>query len=329
MTRARTRLAALVLGFPLALLAGCGDGAEPASSDAATGPAADGFPVTVEHAFGSTTIEQRPQRVVTAGFNEQDFSLALGVTPVGVREFLGYDAHSRPWAQDLLPAEEIPTVGAEELNLEQVAALEPDVILAVNAYIDERTYDLLSQVAPTVAQPAEYADGDTPWQEQTLLTGRVLGVEAEAVVTETEQAFEAAVDENPDFAGSTASFALGGAYSLGADDYRTQWLTELGFEVPEKGGEVSEERLEVFDTDVLLLEGVTDDLLEDPVFTGLDAVEEGRVVDLGPFDTDFAGALGFNSPLSLPFVLDVAVPRLAEAVDGDPATEVTPYPEQG
>src|SRR5215204_6216606 len=50
-------------------------------SDALT-PVADAFPVTVDHKFGSTTITAEPQRVVTIGFNEQDFALALGVTPV-------------------------------------------------------------------------------------------------------------------------------------------------------------------------------------------------------------------------------------------------------
>src|SRR5690606_11042198 len=59
---------------------------------AATEPAAGAFPVTIEHEFGETTIEQAPERVVAAGFNEVDFLLAFGVVPVGVRDFIGsYD----------------------------------------------------------------------------------------------------------------------------------------------------------------------------------------------------------------------------------------------
>jgi iron complex transport system substrate-binding protein len=52
----------------------------------------------------------------------------------------------------------------------------------------------------------------------------------------------------------------------------------------------------------------------------LDAVNEGRVayVDL---EDQFAGALGYSSPLSLPFLIDEAVPQLAAAVDGDPETQ--------
>ena len=35
-----------------------------------------------------------------------------------------------------------------------------------------------------------------------------------------------------------------------------------------------------------------------------------------------SAALGFGSPLSLPFLLDEVVPALAAADDGDPATAV-------
>ena len=63
------------------------------------------------------------------------------------------------------------------------------------------------------------------------------------------------------------------------------------------------------------------------VFQSLDVVEQNRMVDLGSFSDDFAGALGFNSPLSLPYVLEIAVPRLAAATDGDPSTKPEPYPE--
>jgi iron complex transport system substrate-binding protein len=113
---------------------------------------------------------------------------------------------------------------------------------------------------------------------------------------------------------------------LGADDSRTGWLTGLGFTVPAKSGEVSFERLrDVFDVDVLLAEGVEDAVLKKPLVAALPPIKEGRFLDLGGFDQDFAAALGFNSPLSLPFLLDIAVPRLAAATDGDPATVPEPY----
>ena len=39
--------------------------------------------MTIDHAYGSTTIEEEPQRVATLGWSDQDHALALGVVPVG------------------------------------------------------------------------------------------------------------------------------------------------------------------------------------------------------------------------------------------------------
>src|SRR3712207_8367854 len=114
------------LAVPLAVLALCGglaacggvggDGSAPLVGPSSSSGA---FPVTIENKFGATEIPAEPQRVVTVGFNDQDFVLALGVTPVGERENLGeYDATTRPWAQELLTAADIPTVGGAAINLE-------------------------------------------------------------------------------------------------------------------------------------------------------------------------------------------------------------------
>ena len=325
---------AVTIALVVAAVSGCNASSSTEAESSAPAPSASAaFPVTIEHQFGTATIESAPQRVVTVGFNEQDFALALDVVPVGVREFLGYDAPNRPWAPESVRGKAIPTVGATDLEFEKVASLEPDLILGINSYIDKAAYDKLAAIAPTVAQSADVATGATTWQDQTLTTGKALGQEAKAqeLVTQVTKVFDDAKAANPSFAGKSATFALGssanGTYSLGADDYRTGWLTQLGFTVPEKGGEVSFEQLEsVFGgSDVILAEGVEESALQNPIVRALPPVKEGRLVNLGGFDQDFAGALGFNSPLSIPFMLDVAVPRLAAATDGDTATTPEPY----
>ena len=310
--------------------AGCSS-SSPDPAPASTESNGGGFPVTITHQFGTTTIPAAPTRVVTVGFNEQDYALAFGVEPVGVREFLGYDAPSRPWAPESVRGKAIPTVGAQDLNFEKIAGLAPDLILGVNSYIDKSAYTKLAAIAPTVAQSGDVAIGATTWEAQTLVTGKALGQDAAAqsLVDKTKAAFTSAVQANPGFAGKSAAFAFGssesGSSSLGADDYRTGWLVNLGFTVPKTGSEVSFEKLDVFDSDVLIAEGVSDSTVKNPLFAALPPVKEGRFVQLGAFDQDFAAALGFNSPLSIPFLLDVAVPRLAAATDGDPATKPEPY----
>ncbi|SDR81834.1 iron complex transport system substrate-binding protein [Friedmanniella luteola] len=325
----RRPLAALVPLLLLVAMAGCSAADAEPVEPAASGSGA--FPVTLEHQFGSTTIPAAPQRVVTVGFNEQDYALAFGVEPVGVREFLGYDAPDRPWAPDGVRGQDIPTLGSQDLEFEKIASLAPDLILGINSYIDQADYDKLAAIAPTVAQSGDVPLGATTWQDQTLTTGKALGrdADARALVERTQTAFTDAVAANPGFAGKSAAFALGssdsGTFSLGADDYRTGWLAELGFTVPATSTEVSFERLDVLDADVLLVEGFEQKALDNKLFAALPVVEEGRLVQLGAFDQDFAAALGFNSPLSIPFLLDVAVPRLAAATDGDTSTTPEPY----
>ena len=108
--------AALLLGT----VAGCSSAATGSASSTTATLSSSGsavFPVTVQHEFGTTTVPAVPERVVTIGFNEQDFALALGVTPVGVREFFGYDYKNRPWAQEQLAGKVPAEVGGQELNI--------------------------------------------------------------------------------------------------------------------------------------------------------------------------------------------------------------------
>ena len=67
-------------------LVACGEDSGGESADAA--PDAEkseqgAFPVTLEHKYGSTTLEKAPARVVCVGLTEQDALLALGIVPVG------------------------------------------------------------------------------------------------------------------------------------------------------------------------------------------------------------------------------------------------------
>lgn len=53
------------------------------------------------------------------------------------------------------------------IKFEQIAALRPDLILAVYTDMSRSEYDTLTGIAPTVAQPAEFVDLGVPWQELT------------------------------------------------------------------------------------------------------------------------------------------------------------------
>jgi iron complex transport system substrate-binding protein len=317
------RLTAPVAALAALALAGC---SSPAQQAAAPSTAPGGaFPVTITHEYGSATIPAAPQRIVTVGFNEADFVLALGEQPVGEREVLGdFDADGRSWAQAALGGAQPAKVGGGELDFERIAALRPDLILGVYSYMEQADYDRLSAIAPTVAQPDE--DGAT-WQEQTLTTGQALGKAAEArqLVTDTEQRFTDAVAAHPEFAGKTVTVGLwgidSGVYALGADDLRQRFWTGFGLTGSAPSGSVAPESFGELEADVVVIMGATRaDLANQPTFQALPAAQQNRVIYTGDFGTEINGAIGMSSPLALPVAIDLATPRLAAALDGNPAT---------
>ncbi|MFK5664227.1 hypothetical protein V7O34_25660, partial [Escherichia coli] len=44
----------------------------------------DASPIVIEHALGTTTIEEKPERVATVAWANHEVPLALGVVPVGM-----------------------------------------------------------------------------------------------------------------------------------------------------------------------------------------------------------------------------------------------------
>jgi iron complex transport system substrate-binding protein len=339
------RLALSLLLATSLLATACGDdnGDAAAAADPTTTEAEDttadaaAFPVTIEHKYGSTEVPAAPERVVSVGFTDQDFLLALGITPVGIRDWYGDQPDATwPWAQDELGDAEPGVLSAETIEFEQIAALRPDLIVGISSGMTEEEYDKLSQIAPTITQRGDFVDYGTPWQEMTRIIGSAVGRsdEADEIITNIEGRFAQARADHPAFEGASANVgALGDGivYAYAPVDTRGQFLTQLGFVIPdaivELAGDqfyaiVSAERLDLLDTDLLVwvtgVAGGLDEMNANPVYLGLDAVKEGRAVDLD--DPEISGAMSFSSPLSLTYALDVLVPRFDAALDGDPAT---------
>ncbi|MFN8377248.1 MAG: iron-siderophore ABC transporter substrate-binding protein [Anaerolineae bacterium] len=287
------------------------------------------FPVTIDHQYGSTTVTQAPQRIVSIGYTEQDVLLALGVTPIAVRYWYGDEDGIQPWAQDLVEGEApiVLNMPYGSLNYEAILALQPDLISAVTAGITQEEYDLLSQIAPTITQTADYINFGMPWQDVTLMIGAALGksAEAEEMVAEIEGQFAEAREANPQFAGKTVavSYFYDDKYGYYTEqDSRARFFTDLGFVVPEDLTElagdmfyadISTERIDLLDQDLIaiinlqFIEGGRETLEAQPLFAQLNAVQDGRVLYL---DEEVENALGWSSPLSLSFALKNVVPEL-------------------
>lgn len=126
----------------------------------------------ITHSMGTTEVPDAPQRIVVLTNEGTEALLAVGITPVGaVRSWLG-----NPWYAHIAPLMEgVEVVGEESaVNLEVIAALEPDLIIG-NKVRQEKIYDQLSSIAPTVL--SERLRGD--WRPNLELYTKAAGKEAE------------------------------------------------------------------------------------------------------------------------------------------------------
>ena len=323
------------------LLAACGDdgggesGGTAADTPASTEP--DVFPATIAHKYGETTVEKAPTRVVCVGLTEQDALLALGIVPVAVTKWFG-DAPGFifPWAVDKLGDAELPEV-LEDTNgvqIEKVAALQPDLIIGQSAGLSAKDYELLSKIAPTVAQPKAYADYGAPWDEMAMNIATAVGQpgQMQGIVDDVKRQIAEAAAAHPEFQGKTAACVTPyeGLFVYGPEDPRSRMLVDLGFAFPTEvfGGDQEEfgESLSSERTSDLDQVGVVVwlDLETEPavkkVFDQTATSTEGRWLDISSDDGDYYVSHSFVTPLSIPYVLERYVPQLAAAADGDPAT---------
>jgi len=337
----RTFLAGLSVMAVAPALVACGSDEPEGASDTGAGGAGGGeeaaFPATIQHKFGETTVEKAPTRVVCVGLTEQDALLALGIVPVAVTKWFG-DAPGFifPWATDYLGDAELPEVldSTNGIEVEKVAGLAPDLIIGQYAGITEKEYELLSKIAPTIAQSGDYADYGMPWDEMALNIGTSVGQpeKMQGVVDDVKDQIAQAAADHPEFEGKTAAVITPyeGLFVYGPEDPRSRMLVDLGFTFPEIlksddgefGVSISSERTADLDqVDVAVWLDLETDQQVKKIFDQTSTSEEGRWFDISDANGDYYVAHSFVTPLSIPYVLERYVPQLAAAADGDPGTK--------
>ncbi|WP_344457914.1 iron-siderophore ABC transporter substrate-binding protein [Actinocorallia aurantiaca] len=329
--------AALVAG-----LAGCGGSSE--TEEETKSSSSNAFPMTIQHALGTTTIKAKPERVATVNWANHEAPLALGVVPVGMAaaNFGDDDGDGLlPWVEERLTElkAETPVLFDETdgIDFEGVADTKPDVILAAYSGLTQQDYDTLSEIAPVVAYPE--AAWATPWRDILRMNSKAIGLadEGEKLITGIEGDIKDTVAKYPQLKDKSIMFMTHvdpndvsevGFYTT--HDTRTLFFEDLGMKIPASVADASKgtdkfaltrsaEQIDVFD-DVDIITGYGDekgDLLKkisaDPLLSKIPAVKRGSVYLLP--DSKPLGTAANPTPLSISWVLEDYVKALAGAAD--------------
>ncbi|UWQ96375.1 iron-siderophore ABC transporter substrate-binding protein [Rhodobacteraceae bacterium M385] len=246
---------------------------------------------TITHAMGETDVPDDPQRVVILTNEGTEALLSLGITPVGAaNSWLG-----DPWYDHITPLMDgVEPLGTENgINLELVAALEPDLIIG-NMQRHEEIYTQLGAIAPTVL--SERLRGD--WRVNYELYAQAVGMAEEGAATLAEYdaqvaALSDALGDNLAEEVSIIRFLASQIRIYQLDSFSGVILSQLGFARPENQNvqdfalRVGSESIPDMDGDRIFHftydngngegEAAAADALADPLWQGLSAVQAGRV----------------------------------------------------
>lgn len=101
--------------------------------------------ISIIDSLGEQVFQQIPPRVVVLNWDLLEQVLALGITPVGASDLSGY----QQWVVNPTAPDAIEDIGTRsEPNLEKIARLKPDVILAASPQKD--LISILERIAPVV-----------------------------------------------------------------------------------------------------------------------------------------------------------------------------------
>ncbi|MEU0686348.1 iron-siderophore ABC transporter substrate-binding protein [Streptomyces uncialis] len=340
-TSSRPGLRALAVVPAAALvmtLAGCSSDKEDSGSGDKTA-SKGAFPVSIKSALGTAEIKEQPKRVVTLGQGSTETAIALGHTPVGMESYeWGSDKTGyMPWIHEEVKkkGEKLPKqfTGGENLDIETIAELDPDVILAPWSGVTQKQYDVLKDIAPTVAYPDKA--WSTNWDQQIEIISKALGKpeQSKVLINGIEKRFADAAATRPEYKKHTFSYIYTtGPGTLGVfrtEEQRVAVVSSLGL----KADPVADTFKETEGTDSALIglengnKLASSDLIftfySDPksrkeieaqkLYKAIPAVGKGAVV--AGEENPFVTASSMINPLTVPWSIERYLPMIDKAID--------------
>ncbi|MFW6036026.1 MAG: ABC transporter substrate-binding protein [Halothermotrichaceae bacterium] len=262
--------------------------------------------IVIEHAMGETEIQGTPKRIVTLYQGANDAAVALGVTPVGVVDSW-VEKPMYKYLRDEL--EGVKHVGLEtQPNIEEIANLNPDLII-VSKMRHEKIYDLLSQIAPTVAHETVFKFKETV---ELMASSMRIEEKGEEVLTNWENRVADFKEKIEDKSGEEWPVEVA-LLNFRADHARIYYsgfagrvLNELGFERPESHKKdtwgtqlTSKESIPEMNADVFFIFMSEDEAVKNtyqewtnhPLWKNLDAVQNDQVYQVDEVAWNMAGGI--------------------------------------
>ncbi|MHC0551628.1 ABC transporter substrate-binding protein [Salinicoccus sp. CNSTN-B1] len=294
-------------------LSACGTDSEVESENASK---AETNSISIEHAMGTTEIEGEPERIVSLYQGATDGLVAMDIEPVGAVESWVQQPMYDYLSKDL---ENTTYVGLEtQPNLEEIAKLDPDLIIASKVRHEE-IYDKLSKIAPTVTH--ETVD---KFKDTLNLIGEATGKEdkAEALLNDWENRvsdFQKQMDtkyEDWPYKASVINFRADHA-RIYIGGFPGDILSELGFErsdaqtkeleagndilklqstesIPTMNGDIFFMfKTDVHNPDSNAVMETYDKWSSHPLWANLDAVEQDKVYEVDEISWNLGG--GYQS----------------------------------
>lgn len=339
--RKRWQLISAVTAAAALALAGCSSADKEGSAPEASGTSetSDWQTITIDSSLGQAVIDKKPERVVTLGQGSAETAIALGTIPVGMESYPwgADDTGYLPWIHEAVTKAggELPELftGDTELDVEKIAELNPDLILAVWSGITQEQFDQLSAIAPTVAYPGD--PWSIEWDQQIKTVAKALGEEDRAQELFDAIDAEFAKYQKDEYKDVTFSYIYNtGPGTLGVfypEEQRAAVLKRLGlqpdpvidelrsqFDVPgTQSALIGLENADKLANSDLIFTFYTNDenrqeIEAQPLYAAIPAVAKGAVVYSN--DNSFVTASSMINPLTVPYALERFVPMIDAAI---------------
>ena len=269
------------------------------SSSNSISQSSDVSEVTITDATGKVSVATNPKKVVVLDFGVADTLRALGYEDV----IVGMPKRSVPaYLSDLTSKDSITDVGnLKEVNLETIANLEPDLIIASGRTSSQ--LEDFQEISPTIYFSTDTSDYWNSLQKNVMELAKIFGSsskkEAKSQLSDIDDLIEEAAEKNADTTkttlmlmlneGNMSGIAADGRYSFVYGDLRFK-ATDLEIEKSRHGSGLSYESISEVNPDIIFVvdrtlaiggdDSANSDILNNDLIQATNAGQNNKIITL-------------------------------------------------